>query len=156
MSKEVMRRRACENEYLHKDFHGALSCGLSYLQERYGADAVRDYLRSFTRAFYSPLRRDIQSRGLIALKQHIDQINRIEDAQAQIEFSEDQLTVRMAACPAVQHMRRNNYPVSPLWPETYRTVNEAVCEGSDFEAELSEYDEQTGRNVQRFKRIPKQ
>jgi len=151
-----MRRRACENEYLHKDFHGALSCVLIYLQERYGADAVRDYLRSFTRAFYSPLRRDIQSRGLIALKQHIDQINRIEDAQAQIEFSEDQLTVRMAACPAVQHMRRNNYAVSPLWQETYRTVNEALCEGSDFEADLSEYDEQTGRNVQRFKRKPKQ
>ena len=47
MSKQVMDRRACDNEYLHKDFHGALSGGIAYLQKHYGPQAVCDYLGQF-------------------------------------------------------------------------------------------------------------
>ena len=40
MPKEKMRRKAADNPYLHKDFHGALSCGMEYLHARFGAEAV--------------------------------------------------------------------------------------------------------------------
>ena len=49
--KEIMNRTACDNAYLHKDFHGALSSALFYLEGMYGADAVREYLRQFATAF---------------------------------------------------------------------------------------------------------
>ena len=49
-----MRRTASDNVYLHKDFHGALSAGIEYLHQRYGEDAVREYLRRFTLAFHAP------------------------------------------------------------------------------------------------------
>lgn len=60
--------------------------------------------------------------------------------------------LKVKACPAVMHMRENGYPVARLFHETTKTVNEALCEGTPFEAELAEYDEETGRSVQRFYR----
>ena len=59
MAREVMRRHASDNEYLHKDFHGALSCGIEYLHEIYGEDAVRRYLHDFALSYYTPLRREL-------------------------------------------------------------------------------------------------
>ena len=63
MPKEVMRRNAKDNKYLHKDFHGALSVGLDYVKNNYGEEAVREYLRQFAEAFYSPLKEDLIRRG---------------------------------------------------------------------------------------------
>lgn len=150
MPKQVMRRSAADNEYLHKDFHGALSDGLQYLDRRFGPDAVREFLRRFTLAYYAPLRRDLKRRGLVALKEHFERLYATEGGSAHITLTEEELVVRVEACPAVTHLRAHGYPVARLFFETTRTVNEALCEGTDFAAELTHYDEQTGRSVQRF------
>ena len=152
MPREVIRRRASDNEYLHKDFHGALSVGIEYLQESYGEQAVRDYLRRFALAFYVPLKESIRKRGLIALKEHLEKVYRREGGKIQIEFSEDQMILTVEACPAVMHMREQGYPVAAMYDETTRAVNKAICEDTDFAAELLIYDPKTGRSVQRFYR----
>ena len=152
MGKEIMDRRAADNEYLHKDFHGALSAGIEYIHSHYGPQAVRDYLIQFTRAYHAPLREKLQREGLSALKEHFERIYKIEGGQIEIEFSEDHITLKVQSCPAVMHMRANGYPVAELFEETTKTVNEALCEDSEFCAELVEYDPQTGRSVQRFSR----
>ena len=64
MPREILHRSAAENEYLHKDFHGALSTGIEYLHRRYGAKAVREYLWQFASTFYAPLIADVNTRGL--------------------------------------------------------------------------------------------
>ena len=150
MAKEVMRREASDNVYLHKDFHGALSTGIEYLHQHYGEQAVRDYLRQFTLAFHAPLRTQLKERGLIALKEHFERLYDLEGGEVEMTLSPDDLTIRVQACPAVTHMREQGYPVARLFFETTRTVNETLCEGTPFAAELLEYDEQTGRSVQRF------
>jgi len=155
MAKEVMKRNASDNEYLHKDFHGALSAGIDYLEKHFGEKAVRDYLRDFTRAFYAPLIDDLKERGLVALKEHFKNIYRIEGAEIDMDFSENELVIKVAACPAVTHMREHGYSVARLFYETTRTVNETLCGETPFTAELLEYDEATGRGVQRFYRREK-
>jgi hypothetical protein len=147
-----MQRRAAGNPYFHPDFHGALSCGIEYLHEQFGADAVIDYLRGFALAFYAPLRQAVREKGLAALRDHFGAVYRQEGADASFELRADELVIRIAACPAVRHMRARGYPVARLFHETTRTVNEALCEGSPFSAELLEYDHRTGRSVQRFRR----
>lgn len=144
--------RASDNEYLHKDFHGALSAGLDYLVDQYGEQAIRDYLRRFTLTFYAPLRKQLQKCGLAALKEHFEKIYKIESGKICIELLENEMILRVDACPAVMHMRENCYPVSAFFYETIKTVNEVICEDSDFSAELVEYDSETGRSVQRFYR----
>ena len=154
MPKQVMHRQARDNRYLHKDFHGALSVGIDYLEARYGEEAVRQYLRQFARAFYGPLTEDLRNRGLVALQEHFARIYEIEGASPCFRLTDDELVIELDACPAVSHMREHNYPVARLFYETTRTLNEALCEGTPFAAELLEYDPQTGRSVQRFFRRP--
>jgi len=150
MAKEIMRRRAADNRYLHKDFHGALSVGLDYLRDQYGEQAVRDYLRQFARRFYAPLTEQLKQRGLPALKEHFESVYRDEEGDVRFTLNDDELIVDVAACPAVMHMRASGYAVSPLFHETSATVNRAICEETDFDAELCDYDEETGRARQRF------
>ena len=150
--KQVMTRHASESVYFHRDFHGALSCGVEYLHEHYGESAVREYLREFALTFYAPLRQALRAHGLAVLKEHFEAIYRLEGGAVQFELAEDELVIRVAACPAVQHMRSRGYPVARLFHETTRTANEALCEDTPYVAELVEYDPPTGRSVQRFRR----
>lgn len=150
MSELVMRRKASDNTYLHKDFHGALSVGLEFLRTNYGEDAVRDYLRQFTKSYFAPLRQELAAEGLPALARYFRHVYETEGETVEIEQSENELVVKVGACPAVTHMRKQNYSVCPLFYETTKTVNDALCEDTPYAAELVEYDEQTGRSVQRF------
>ena len=150
MSELVMRRKAGDNTYLHKDFHGALSVGLDFLRENYGEQAVREYLRQFTKSYFAPLRQELIQDGLPALARYFQKTYETEEGRVEIEQTDGELVVRVAACPAVMHMREHNYAVSPLFYETTKTVNDALCEDTPFAAELVEYDEQTGQSVQRF------
>jgi hypothetical protein len=150
MARQVMRRRAADNPYLHQDFHGALSCGIDYLDEHFGAAAVRQFLRDFTLSFYAPLRDELRRRGLVALKEHFERVYRLEGGAAACELTGDELVVRVSVCPAVGHMRARGYPVARLFRETLDTVGAALCEGTVWAAELREYDPETGRSLQRF------
>ncbi len=150
MAREVLRRTARDNPYLHKDFHGALSVGLEHLEERFGAEAVREYLRQFAAVFYAPLAADLKRRGLAALKEHFARVYEEEGGKVEITLSEDELRIQVHACPAVTHMQGRGYPVARLFHETTKTVNEAICEGAPYAAELLEYDARTGRSIQRF------
>ena len=152
MPKEVIHRKASDNQYLHKDFHGALSVGLDYVRQHFGDEAVREYLRQFARSYYAPLTEALRRRGLVALKEHFEKVYADEGGQVSITLSGDELRIDVEACPAVAHMREHGYGVSPLFHETTKTVNEAICEGTPFAAELIDYDPQTGRGVQRFHR----
>jgi hypothetical protein len=152
MTKEIIRRKATDNIYLHKDFHGALSAGLVYLEQRYGAEAVRDYLRQFATAFYAPLTQAIQKRGLSALREHLERIYAVEGGQISIAFSDDEMLLEVEACPAVMHMRQHDYVIAPLFYETSKTVYATICEGTPFAVEWLRYDEQSGRSAVRFAR----
>lgn len=150
--KLVMERRAADNAYLHPDFHGALSVGLEYIQTHYGDDAVRDYLRQFARQFYAPLTAALRERGLIAMREHLEQLYAVEGGHVELTMTEDELTMTVDQCPAVQHMRARELPVSPLWHETTRTVYETICEDTSTTFEMIDYEPQTGACRARFSR----
>ncbi len=150
--KKTMKRRASDNVYLHKDFHGALNQALVYLERNFGGEAVGEYLRQFAGNFYSPLTRDLKKRGLDALKDHLERIYTLEGADFRIERSADELVLTVDACPAVAHIRKMGLPVSRHFSETTKTLNAAICEGTGYEFELIEYDPESGRRVERYSR----
>lgn len=152
MPKEVMRRKAADNVYSHKDFHGALSAGIEYLHERYGDEAVREYLRGFAATYYGPLIAALRERGLIALKEHFERIYAAEQGDIRLTCSDDELVLEVEACPAVRHMRGRSYAVARLFSETGKAVYEGICEGTPFAVEVLEYDDATGRSRVRFHR----
>lgn len=130
MAREVMRRRAGDNEYLHRDFHLALNMGLDYLKRHYGADAVGEYLRDFALAYYSPLTAALKRRGLVAMRDHLKRIYQVEKARVRLKLSRDELVLEVPACPAVSYMRKAGASVSPLYAETHSALYAAICEGT--------------------------
>jgi hypothetical protein len=152
MEKRIMRRTAADNTYRHPDFHGALSNGIEYLERTYGPEAVREYLWQFSNAFYAPLKQRIAERGLDALREYLEDLYGAEGGRIHVRAIDDGLHVEVESSPDVMHMRSAGYHVARLFREVTSTVNEAICAGTPFKAELLEYDEQTGRSVQRFTR----
>lgn len=143
-------RKAADNPYLHKDFHGALSTGIEYVRRNYGEQAVRDYLRQFAKAWYAPLSQALRETGLTAMREHVDRIFKLEGGQVRFQESPDELVVEVLVNPAVSHMRANGYAISPMFSETVATVGKTICENTPFDADLVRYDEESGRYTQRF------
>jgi hypothetical protein len=139
---------------VHKDFHGALSYGLSFLQERFGPDGARAFLEGLASTVYRPLVEDLQARGLPALRDHWQRIFDLEGGDAEMQLTEDELVLRVHRCPAIAHMREHGYPVADNFCEHTRIVNDAICRAAGYEADL-EYDQEAGRCVQRFRRAAK-
>jgi hypothetical protein len=152
MTTRRITRRASDNEYLHRDFHGALSNGIEYLHRNYGAEAVREYLRQFTRRFYAPLKSRIKKEGLTALRDHYEEVYELEGGSVRASITDGQLTIAVEDSPAVVHMREHGYTVADLFLETVRTVNEALCEDTPFVSELRDYDPRTGGCLMVFRR----
>jgi len=148
----VMRKRASDNKYLHKDFHGALSCGIEYLRKHYGAAVVARYLKTFTKSYYAPLRQQIKKEGLKAIKKYFQKIYKNEGGMVEFKESKDKLIINVKKCPAISHMKSKKYSVSPLFCETTRIMNEAICEGAFIDSKLVKHDINRGRCLQIFVR----
>ena len=155
MSKQVMRRRAADNVYLHKDFHAALNRALIFVEERHGAGAVREYLRHFAAAFFAPLREEVGRRGdhgLSAIESHLRSVFTREGGGVELSRDGEDLLVRVFRCPAVEHIGNLGERLSPLFFETTRTVSAAICEGTDWRFSFDALDCAGGTCVQRFAR----
>jgi hypothetical protein len=154
MAKQSMKRSALKKPCANRDMHIALSLALEYVHKHYGVEAVRECLRDFAHRFYAPLRIDLKKRGLVAIKEHIERLYQMEGGDVELNFKPSELRVSIPVCPAVQYLRSKGVPVARLFFETTRTINEAICEGTPYAAEVVKYDRETGFSVQRFYRWP--
>ena len=152
MPVERIDCKASDNVYLHKDFHCALNESLEYLRVNFGEPAARDYLRQFAEAYHAPLKAEVGRRGLAALREYFEKIYRIEGGRAVISGDENELTIRVDQCPAVEHIRNRGQQPSVLYPETTRIVSETICRDTPYAFEMSGYDPLTGAAIIRFYR----
>ncbi len=155
MPKQTMTRKSSDNPYLHKDFHILLNHGIDYLHKNIGEEAVREYLTQFASAYYSPFKRDIKNKGLLAIKEHYERIYEIEGALFDINFSQDELIIHLQASPAVMHIKAKGHPVSELYRETVATVIKTICQDTTYDSEMLEYHEDNGAYRIRFFRRKK-
>ena len=147
MKKLVMRKKASENVYFHPDFHIAMNLSLKYVEENFGPDGVKEFLRQFANAYYKPLKEKIKKQGLLPLKKHIEQIYKKEGGKIEISFNKDMLKVFVKKCPAISHIKKNCVPVAKTFSETTKTVYSTLVEGTGYQFELAEYDNKTGKAI---------
>lgn len=143
-AKRVMRRRAADNPYFHRDFHGVLSAGLAYLERQYGVEAVHAFLRRFACQYHAPLRDALRADGLKPLRRYLERIYTLEGADFTIDELPQSLTLELSSHPALAYLRRNGYPIAPSFLETTRYLYEAICDGMPWAFEYTELDWQTG------------
>ena len=152
--KMVMDRRAADNKYLHKDFHGSLNHGVQFIADTYGYDGLIEYLSGFARSFYSPLIADAKVRGLAAIKEHIQKTYEIEEASDVLKtvLTEKELEIFIARCPAVEHIKKIGHTMSRYFIETTETVFRVIAQESGLHFEMYSYDEETGKAHYSFKK----
>ncbi len=92
--------------------------------------------------------------AILPNQQHYESIYMLEEAMEDVEldYSMDELVIRVGRCPAVAHINKSGGSLSPLFYETTKMVNETICEETPFAFELLEYKHGTGASVQRFYR----
>ena len=150
MAKEILTRRASDNEYLHKDFHIVLNYAINYLHKNFGEEAVQEYLAQFADAWYAPLKKALPENGLSAVRAHYEKIYALESAEYDIKQTDEELTIRLFASPAVMHIKADGHEVSPLFYETVATVNAEICRDTPYACEVSHYDRENGGYTLRF------
>ena len=137
---QKMERRASDNKYLHKDFHVSLDLGIAYVGDRYGEDAVKEYLTDYAKSFY-------QKMTLAELENYFKKIYEAEDASDVLKttLEKNSLTVEISECPAMKFMRSTGHEPSKYYTQTTKTLYAVLAQICGFEFNLSEYDEKSGK-----------
>ena len=147
--KKVLDCKASDNEYLHKDFHGALCYAIKYLDENFGAKGTRRYLQQLGETYFAPLSEAMKTRGLAALEDHWRKVFTLEGGKFELRYDGDVLVLTVRECPGVAHLKRIGKFYTPRFCETTVTVNETICRRAGYECSC-EYESGAGRCVQRF------
>ncbi len=91
MTRQTLRQKTPDSKYYHPDFHIAFNYGIEYLHNNFGEESVREYLVQFANVYYAPLKKALQDKGLIAIKEHYENIYQIENAIFSLTISENEL-----------------------------------------------------------------
>ena len=149
-AKRVMRRRAADNPYFHRDFHGVLSAGLAYVESTFGDEAVPAFVRRFAHGYHAPLRQAMIAEGLAALRRYLERVFTTEGAAFTIAETPDSLTLDLAADPVLRFLRENHYAIARSFPTLDEHLYAALCEETPWAFERTGYDPQTGACRLRF------
>ena len=146
---KILDQKTSDNVYLHKDFHGALCCGIKYIDDTFGPEATVEYLQRVGETFYGPLTEELKKRGLVALEEHFKDIFTKEGGRFSITHDGDTLVLKVDECPAIAHMKKTNQFFTDRFCLTTVVVNETICSRAGF-ACICEYKKGEGRCIQKF------
>ena len=154
MARKTITQKSSDNPYFHQDFHIALNHGIDYLNNKFGAMAVTEYLTQFTNNYHAPLRKSLTENGLSAIKEHYEKIFKIEGAEFDMNLSQDILDIHLSSSPAVNHIKTSGHQVSPGFGETVTTVNKEICRDTPYDCEVVNYEHVNGAyRLRFFKRV---
>ena len=142
----VKEFHSAEHEYFHPDFHSSMNMGIEYLGQFHGEDDIRDYLVTFTQNVYKPVLQKMQDDPFGALAEKIRSTYAAEKAEDALELaqSENVLTVKVAYCPGVKHLRATGREVSQWFPMTTTVVMETLAQAGGLTFRMEQYDPETG------------
>lgn len=149
--KLVLDQKASDNNYLHRDFHGALAYALKYLEETYGPEAVTEYLQQVGETYFAPLSARLRAEGLPALENHFREVFEKENGVFSMSYQDELLVLEVHECPAIVHLKQTNQLFTARFCETTRVINETICRNAGYEASC-EYEPGKGRCIQKFRR----
>jgi len=148
----VQEFHSADYEYFHPDFHSSMNMGIEYLGLNHGEEDIRDYLETFTRNVYKPVLENMRRSPLQALEEKLRSTYLAEKAEdaLELEHSAEALTVKIAYCPAVKHLRATGREVSRWFPLTTAVVMETLAKAGSLIFEMEYYDPETGAARYRF------
>jgi hypothetical protein len=142
-------RLSSDAKYLHKDFHGALCQIIKYLDDHYGKEHTRMYLKQFAENYYSPLSKKLKENGLQELEKHWQRVFTLESGDFEQFYENEKLVLQVDGCPAIAHLKNINQFVTERFCQTTKVVNEVICRNAGYDCSCH-YESGKGRCVQTF------
>ena len=146
---KIIDRKASDNKYLHKDFHGALCYAIKYLDENYGHDATKEYLRQVAKTYFAPLTEKLKAEGLKAFENHWQNIFVKEGGKFNISYEDNNLILKITQCPAITHLKEKNMFFTDRYCITTVVTNKTICQEAGYDCSC-EYKPGEGKCVQKF------
>lgn len=146
---QIMDQKAADHDYLHKDFHGALSYAILYLDKTFGLQATIEYLQQVGRTCYAPLSAQIKKLGLSALEKHLRHVFTKEEGRFTIHYEGNTLVLEIQQCPAVSHLRKTGQLFTERFCESTKVINETICQNAGYRSSCI-YEPGQGKCVQKF------
>ena len=133
-------------KYLHRDFHLIGDNALTYCGEKFGYDAVIDFLNTYVEHYYAPVIEKIKKEGLPALREWIEHLYEIEEAPEVLhtELADKSLTVTIDKSPVIEYMHSLNQKPSKYYIEETKTLYARIAELCGFKFDLAYYNEDGG------------
>ena len=152
MATLVQDVRASDNKYLHRDFHASNDICVRYLGEKYGDNGVKEFLREYALAYYTPLVEKIKAEGLAVLQNKIESDYEYEEVGevCHTSLKNDVLTVTIDRCPGIMHIKEICREPSKWYIELTRTVNETIADMAKVGFEMISYNEENGAAKYRY------
>ncbi|NLF85128.1 MAG: hypothetical protein GX571_03360 [Lentisphaerae bacterium] len=139
-----------ETGELHKDFHGGTSLALDFVADRYGEEGLTEILHSVGTKVYASIHQKLLKDDPSELIEHLAYFYNREEADFDLNVTDQEITLRVHQCPAIAHIRKLGLPLSKRFCRSTTEVNAAMCAGTPWATETQILAE--GQCVQRFYR----
>ena len=152
MEKLYIERKASDNKYLHRDFHISTDNGISYVGDKYGDVGVEKFLREFAKNYFQLLAVEVREKGLIAIKEYIENIYKAEESEDAIEINlaENILYVKVKYCPAVKYMKEQGHTPSKWYKMSTIVVYDQLAKDCGLKFAVGDYNDENGQTEYSF------
>lgn len=149
---KIIERKASDNKYLHRDFHISMNMLMEYICSNFGEDALTEYLVQFSKGFHKQRKEYLMKGDLVSLKKYFSDVYEKEEWPVEIILKDEVLTISQDSCPGISHIKKNGFEPIRQYIETYSTVYKAMCLGTSYAYSIENFDQDTGKCRQCFKR----
>lgn len=149
---EVLQIRSKDAEYFHPDFHSSLNMGIHYIGSVHGMEHLRRYLVRYTKNVYVKTIEAAKIDPLKAIEDRIQDTYTLEKALDALSMENDgkTLSVKIAYCPAVKHLKKTGREVTPFFRCSTEIVMETLAEEAGLLFTMDSYDEESGKAAYHF------
>lgn len=151
---KIIDCKQSDNEYLHKDFHGALCYAIKYLDDNLGQNTTEEYLVQVGRTYFKPLSEKLKKEGLKALESHWHKVFTTEQGEYSLYYEDNTLVLEVNKCPAIEHLKNKNMLFTERYCRTTVVVNNTICHDSGYKCSC-QYQSGKGKCIQKFWREQK-
>ena len=142
----VMDRKAADNEYFHRDFHGSLNSAAFYFEKKFDEAEWVEYLTRLTKNVYRPVIEAMAEKGLQAIADKITDTYEKEKALdvLTLDLSDNKLHVKVSQCPAVTYLTGKGHKMAPWYSGTTSVVMDVLAKAGGYKFEMISYNPENG------------
>lgn len=121
---------------VHKDFHGLTCATLHYLLDNYGAESIKEIMKSTAQNVYRTIHESLAKGDCSELIEYWEYYMKREGGEYEIEQLRNEVRFTVNNCPALRHLVELERGSDKIVCEATRLFNEALVDGTPFGTSL--------------------